>query len=132
EGFNRDEAGNRVFDGILAHVAGARRSTFQRFTQPSRTAGPLRNASFSPTEQFPFADLERRDPLTGVTDGLLSRARADGVAPKLFYPNSAYEYWGSGASLLHTSPDGTHDIAMSPDTRLYVFSGGQHGPARFP
>jgi hypothetical protein len=121
EGFNQDEHGARVFDGVFAHVAGARRSTFQRFVQPSRTAGPLRNASFSTTEQAPFHDEE-----------LLARARAAKVVPKIFYTNSTYEYWGSGASLLHTSTDGSQDRDLPESTRLYVFAGGQHGPASFP
>ena len=121
EGFNQDERGARVFDGIFSHVAGARRSTFQRFTQPSRTAGPLRNASLSPTEQPPFTYAE-----------LLARARSTRTEPKIFVTNSSYEYWGSGASLLHTSRDGSRDLDLPGNTRMYVFAGGQHGPASFP
>ena len=132
EGFNQDEAGGRVFDGILAHVAGGRRSTLQRFTQPSRTAGPLRNASLSPTEEFPYADLEQVNHLSGCKDGILNKARAAGVVPKIFYTNSAYEYWGSGGSLVHTTTDGKRDMTLPPTTRLYVFAGGQHGPSAFP
>jgi hypothetical protein len=132
EGFNQDEAGNRVFDGIFAHVAGGRRSTFQRFVQPSRTAGPLRNASMSTTEQFPFSDVMQSDPATGVRDSLLRKAEAARVVPKIFYTNSTYEYWGSAASLLHTSVDGSHDVDLPSTTRMYVFAGGQHGPAAFP
>ena len=132
EGFNQDESGKQVFDGVFAHVAGARRSTFQRFTQPSRTAGPLRNASFSTTEQFPYSDATLRDSATGARDGVLARALTAGVVPKIFYSNSTYEYWGSGASLVHTTPDGTADVPLPASTRLYVFAGGQHGPAAFP
>ena len=121
EGFNQDEQGDRVFDGIFGHVAGARRSTFQRFTQPSRTAGPRRNASLSTTEQPPYTDTE-----------LLARTRALKVEPKIFWTNSTYEYWGSGASLLHTTFDGLKDVPLGKNTRMYVFGGGQHGPAAFP
>jgi hypothetical protein len=120
EGFNQDEQRAMVFDGIFAHVAGARRSTFQRFTQPSRTAGPLRNASMSPTEQFPFANE------------ILAKAQASRTVPKIFYTNSAYEYWGSAASLTHTAPDGRSDVRIPSTTRIYMFAGGQHGPAAFP
>jgi hypothetical protein len=132
EGFNADESGKRVFDGMFAHVAGGRRSTFGRFAQPSRTAGPLRNASLSSTDQFPFTDIEQTDPNTNRRDGLLKRAAAAGVVPRMFYTNSTYEYWGSGGSLIHTSPDGARDIELPSTTRLYVFAGGQHGPAAFP
>ena len=127
-----DEAGKRVFDGIFAHVAGGRRTTLGRFAQPSRTAGPLRNASLSRTDEFPFSDVEQTDPHTKRRDGVLSRAVAANVVPNIFYTNSTYEYWGSGGSLIHTSPDGTRDIELPPTTRLYVFAGGQHGPASLP
>jgi hypothetical protein len=132
EGFNRSEDGRKVFDGIFAHIAGARRATFQRFVQLSRTAGPLRNASLSTTEQFPFADLDQKDHLTGKVDGILQRARTANVMPKVFYTNSAYEYWGSGASLIHTTTDGKRDHPIPPTTRIYLFAGGQHGPSAFP
>jgi Alpha/beta hydrolase domain len=37
DGFNADEQGRRVFDGLWAHVAGAGRGSFNhRFAQPSR------------------------------------------------------------------------------------------------
>ena len=120
EGFNQDEQRAIVFNGILAHVAGGRRSTFQRFTQPSRTAGPLRNASLSSTEQFPFANE------------ILAKAQASRTVPKIFYTNSSYEYWGSAASLTHTTPDGRADVVIPSTTRVYMFAGGQHGPAAFP
>jgi hypothetical protein len=132
EGFNADESGKKVFDGIFAHVAGSRRSAFPRFAQPSRTAGPLRNASLSPTEQFPFSDIEQADPLTDSRDGILKRAATAKAVPRIFYTNSAYEYWGSAGSLLHTTPDGSRDVELPAATRLYVYAGGQHGPASFP
>lgn len=127
EGFNEDEKGRQVFDGIFSHVAGGRRSTFQRFAQPSRTAGPLRNASFSSTDQFPYSDVSTKDWETGRTAGLLA-----GAVPKIFHTNSSYEYWGSAGSLLHTTVDGKKDLDLPSTSRIYMFSGGQHGPASFP
>lgn len=132
EGFNADEKGRRVFDGMLPHVAGGRRSTFERFTQPSRTAGPLRNASLSTTDQFPYSDAEDTEPATGRRDSLLARARAANVVPKILYTNSTYEYFGSAGGLIHTSLDGKRDLALPDTTRVYLLAGGQHGPAAFP
>ena len=65
EGFNADEKGRVVFDGLQPHVAGGRRTTFERFAQPSRTFGPYRNASLSTTGQFPYSDAEDSEPVTG-------------------------------------------------------------------
>ena len=132
EGFNADEQGKPVFDGLQPHVAGGRRTTFERFAQPSRTSGPYRNASFSTTDQFPYSDTEAAEPVTGRRDSLLSRARAAKVVPKIVYTNSSYEYYGSAGALLHTSPDGKHDLPLPTTTRLYLLTGGQHGPASFP
>lgn len=131
-GFNRDEHDRRVFDGVLSHVAGAGRGSFNfRFAQPSRDAHPFYNM-FYPTDIFPFTDLAEADPETGLTDGLLVRATKDQVVPKIFYTNSAYEYWGRSASLIHMAIDGQKDAAIPDTTRIYFFAGGQHGPASFP
>lgn len=131
-GFNRDEHDRRVFDGVLSHVAGAARGSFNfRFAQPSRDAHPFYN-TFYPTDIFPFTDFEEADPETGLTDGLLVRATKDRVVPKIFYSNTAYEYWGRSASLIHISIDGQKDAAIPDTTRIYFFAGGQHGPAPFP
>lgn len=130
-GFNADEKGRRVFDGIYGHVPGGRRSTFYRFSQPSRTAGPLRNATLSRTDEFPFTDGESTDAVSGRKDGLLARYTAE-TTPKIIYSNSTYEYWGSAGSLLHTTPDGKRDLPPPATTRIYLMSGGQHGPAPFP
>ena len=125
-GFNADEKGQRVFDGIWAHVAGAGRGSFDhRFAQPSRDGHPLLNL-FYPSDVFPFTDEVETD--EGITEGVLSRARKDGVVPKIFYTNGSYEYWGRAASLIHIAPDGKKDVAPAPDTRIYYLAGTQHGP----
>ena len=131
-GFNRDEKNRQVFDGVLAHVAGAARGSFNfRFAQPSRDGHPFMNL-FYPTDIFPFTDLPETDPETGLTDGLLVRAIKDHTVPKIFYSNSAYEYWGRAASLIHISIDGRKDANIPDTTRIYFLAGGQHGPAGFP
>jgi hypothetical protein len=131
-GFNEDETGRAAVDGVLSHVAGGGRGSFNhRFAQPSRDAHPFLNF-FYPTDIFPFTDIEQSDPETGLTDGLLNRARKAGVVPKIFYTNSSYEYWGRSASLIHTTIDGKADAEIPANTRIYLFAGGQHGPAPFP
>ncbi len=127
-GFNADEKNRRVFDGVWAHVAGAGRGSFNiRFAQPSRDGHPLMNL-FYPTDIFPFTDLPERDPDTGVTAGLLDRTLNTPGAPKIFYTNGSYEYWGRAASLIHTTADGKQDVPTAADTRIYFLAGTQHGP----
>jgi hypothetical protein len=131
EGFNADEEGKRALDGVLAHVAGAGRGSFNyRFAQPSRDAQPTSSVYF-PTDVFPFTDLPETDPITGERAGLLDRATADKVVPKIFFSNTSYEYWGRAAALISIDAEGKQDVPLSDNVRIYHFTGLQHfsGPA---
>lgn len=132
QGFNADEEGRMALDGVLAHVAGAGHGSFNyRFAQPSRDAQPT-SSVFFPTDIFPFTDLPEKDPITGETGGLLDRAAADKVLPKIFFSNTSYEYWGRAAALIHVSADGKRDATISPNVRIYHFTGLQHFSGPFP
>jgi Alpha/beta hydrolase domain len=132
EGFNADEQGRIALDGVLAHVAGAGRGSFNyRFAQPSRDAQPT-SSIFYPTDIFPFTDEPEKDPVTGATGGLLDRATADKVLPKIFFSNTSYEYWGRAAALIHVSADGKQDAAIGDHVRIYHFTGLQHYSVSFP
>jgi hypothetical protein len=116
DGFNADEQGKKVFDGVWAHVAGGGHGDFnQRFAQPSRTSGQFSGVDF-PTDLPPFNP-----------DELLTKSAKAGVAPKLLLSNGSHEYWGRAAGLNHISEDGKRDMALSPDVRLYFVAGTQHG-----
>ena len=132
QGFNADEEDRIALDGVLAHVAGAGRGSFNyRFAQPSRDAQPT-SSVFFPTDVFPFTDQPETDPLTGETGGLLDVAVKQNVAPKIFFSNTSYEYWGRVGALIHVTPDGLHDAAISPNVRIYHFTGLQHFSGYFP
>lgn len=131
-GFNEDEANRKAFDGVLAHVAGAGRGSFnQRFAQPSRDGHPYLNF-FYPTDIFPFTDVAQRDPETGLEDGLITHALPPAFQPYIFYTNSSYEYWGRAASLTHTTVDGRADVEIPANARIYLLTGAQHSVAPFP
>jgi len=130
--FNADEQGRQVMDGVIAHVAGAGRGSFNhRFAQPSRDAQPL-SSIFFPTDVFPYTDLPETDPATGETAGLLDAANKSHMAPKIFFTNTSYEYWGRAASLIHTSADGLKDVAPGENVRIYFLAGLQHFSVPFP
>jgi hypothetical protein len=132
EGFNADEEGRIALDGVLAHVAGAGRGSFNyRFAQPSRDAQPT-SSVFFPTDIFPFTDEPEKDPVTGATEGLLDRAVSDKVAPKIFFSNTSYEYWGRAAALISVTADGKQDAPIADNVRIYHFTGLQHFPGPFP
>ena len=127
-GFNADEKGAQVFDGVMAHIAGAARLSLNE-----RSAIPNALSFFTGTG-FPYANQSTRDPITGRVEGLLENDRARAVQPKIFYTNTSVEYWGGGrsAALVHAAPDGTADLVLPANERVYFLTGAQHGPARFP
>lgn len=126
-GFNTDEKGRQVFDGVLAHIAGAARLSINE-----RGATPNGSTAVTAT-RFPFADAAQRDPIGGTTEGLLDNDRARQNQPKVFYTNSAVEYWGSrAAALIHTTADGKSDIPLPGNVRTYFLTGTQHSPGQFP
>jgi hypothetical protein len=127
DGFNADEAGRQVFDGLMPHVAGAGLGFFNhRFASPTRHNTQHDNHVF-PADVFPFAYADEQDPYTGRTDGLLRKARAAGVVPKVMHTQTSAEYWTRAGSLVHTDPAGTRDAELPPEVRLYAFGGAQHG-----
>ena len=127
-GFNTDESGRQVFDGMMPHTAGAARIDLNR---PG--AEPVSLGMFTATS-FPFADAALRDPVTGAVDGTLDNDRSRGNQPYIFYTNTGVEYWGGGrvASLVHSTPDGQDDLTPPDNVRVYFLAGTQHGPGVFP
>ncbi|MSP03182.1 MAG: hypothetical protein EXR07_19360 [Acetobacteraceae bacterium] len=124
QGFNADENGARVFDGVLTHVAGIGRVFLDTpFAQPFRTRTWHEDHDF-PEIEFPFSAASMTDPVTGAAGALM---RGDASDPKLIETNTPTEYWQKGASLLHTDPLGGHDVALPANVRGYLISGSQHG-----
>jgi hypothetical protein len=128
EGFNTDEHDRQVFDGVMAHIAGA-----SRLSLNERWATPTGLGVYAATA-FPFADASLRDPVSGAQEGLLDNARIGGHAPKVFYTNTPVECWGTGraAALIHTSPDSATDPRCPTMSARNFIAGTQHSPSRFP
>ncbi len=127
-GFNTDEQGRQVFDGMMPHIAGASRIDLNR---PG--AYPASQGQFTATS-FPFTDAALVDPVSGIREGALENVRASNNQPKIFYTNSSVEYWGGGrvAAMIHTTPDAQQDLILQDNVRAYLLAGTQHGPSAFP
>ena len=126
-GFNRDDRGRKVFDGLLADVAGGGRGGFNmRFAQPSRDSNPFQN-TLTPVDHLPLhgsgtnrpADRHEGRPAhafasAGVlAQDLLHEFRVRILRPRRF--------------LIHITLDGTGDAKLARvDAHLYV----QRRPAR--
>lgn len=132
QGFNADERGRRVFDGVFDQVGGSGRGSFNhRFGQASRDALQFFNILF-PVDLFPFTDGPSTDPDTGATDALLASADRAGVTPRVFHLLTNSEYFNRAGSLVHTEADGRRDATLPPSTRVYMIASAPHGPGPFP
>ncbi|MGK0171159.1 MAG: hypothetical protein ACI9W2_002888, partial [Gammaproteobacteria bacterium] len=121
-GLNRCEDNSTAYDGMLVHVAGARRGSFNhRFSQPSNQTTPMWSHG------FPFADVSSTDALTGEQGAVMALSDRSNSMPRIIYTNSAAEYWRGDAALAHIDTDGKTDLPEHPSTRSYLFSSVQHG-----
>jgi hypothetical protein len=128
-GFNQDEHGRQVFDGMLPYINGAGGGFFNyRFAQPNRTAFQ-RWSHVYPEQISPFAYTSLTDPLTEKTDSILARCAASETCPKVMEVNDSNSYWFKSASLAITTPDGTKDLPDPSNVRLYLLSSIAHGVA---
>src|SRR5258708_19695087 len=86
QGFNEDEQGRRVFDGVFEQVGGSGRGSFNhRFGQASRDALQYFNILF-PVDLFPFTDGPETAPHTAAVATLLPRPTRTRTPPKPFHP----------------------------------------------
>ena len=121
DGFNADERGRAAFDGLLIASAGAGGGSFNhRFAMPGQAGNSVLSV-LRPVDVPPFTD-----------DGLLARARAAGVVPRIFYTFSSTEYWARAGSLTHTTDDGVRDVPLGDSSRLYFLSGTPHAGGPLP
>ncbi len=126
QGFNEDEDGRRVFDGLMPHIAGSRRMfTNARFARPG-VYSKQHEDHLTPGDQFPFSYVTLTDALTGRRDGILARCQTSGTCPKVIHTDTATEYWQARASLVVTDTRGA-DLALPSNVRVYLFASVPHG-----
>ncbi len=123
-GMNSDETGQKVFDGVFSHVAGAGKVFANHgFAMPGRTATQHEDRLY-PENWFPFSTAKTADPVSGQIASLLPGTAND---PKIIETNSATEYWQKGASLIHTDSGLRRDLKLPDNSRAYLIAGTQHG-----
>jgi Alpha/beta hydrolase domain len=124
-GFNADEAGRVVFEGLMPHISGGKKTfTNYRFSQPGRS--PYEHADMLyPGADFPFTYPVITDSITGKSDGFFARCLAAGNCPKIIKTDSEIEFYQQRASLVVTDTKGD-PIAMPDNVRLFLLSNLQH------
>jgi hypothetical protein len=126
-GFNEDESGRIVFDGMLQWIAaGDGINLNYRFSQPARTERNRQDQLYV-EGVFPFANQRTTDPITGKTAGRYDRCEKSKTCPLAMEVYSANEYWVKAASLFTTDPSGKKDLPDHPMSRYYFISSEQHG-----
>jgi hypothetical protein len=128
-GFNEDETGRIVIDGMMPYATGAAGRMWMnfRFAQPTVSA-QHHSRHHSREPEFPHTFPVLTDPLTGQTDGILRRCLASRTCPKFFAIDGANEYWQKSSSLNHTDGSGRDlDISrLAPNVRVYSIAGIEH------
>jgi Alpha/beta hydrolase domain len=126
-GFNEDESGRIVFDGLLQWIAaGDGINMNYRFSQPARTERNRQDQLYA-EGVFPFAHQRSTDPITGKTAGRYDKCTKTKTCPLGMEVYSANEYWVKAASLFTTDPAGKMDLPDHPMARYYFISSEQHG-----
>jgi hypothetical protein len=124
-GFNEDEAGRMVFEGLMPHIgAGKRMFTNYPFAQPGRNMQE-HGETLYPGTAFPFSYPVTTDAVTGRTDGWLARCLAASNCPKIIQTDTDLEFYQSFGSLVVTDTKG-EPLIMPDNVRLYYLSSLQH------
>ena len=129
-GFNQDEAGRIVIDGMMPYATGSGGNVWinYRFSQPTVSA-QQHSRRFSHEPELPHTLAVTHDPVTGQDDGVLKSCLASRTCPKFFNIDGESEYWNKSNALHHTDGLG-HDLAidsLAPDNaRVYFISSIQH------
>jgi hypothetical protein len=126
-GFNEDEHGNRVFDGLDPDIASYRISLNVRFAQPTRLAGTQHTEKQFPGQEAPTTWGDEHDRFAHIDGGLLDRCRQSQTCPKIFNTVSSTEYWQAGMSFTTADVDAAADLEIPENVRIYLFASAQHG-----
>jgi hypothetical protein len=130
-GFNQDESGKKVVDGIQNWIGGSTGIFVNyRFGQGGRTQRQ-HIARWFPEFQGPFTNQVMLDPITGKTDGRLARCTASNTCPKIFETNSANEYWSKNMAVGLVDTKGK-DLTNEPANVRNYFISSLHHAGAFP
>src|SRR5207245_5264189 len=125
-GFNEDEKGKRVFDGLEPDIASYRISLNIRYAQPTRLAGTQHTEKQFPGQESPTTWGDTYDRFAHIDGGLLDRCRRSDTCPKVFNTVSSTEYWQAGMSFTTADVDAHDDLAIHDNVLIYTFPSAQH------
>ena len=125
-GFNEDESGRIVWDGVNPHIAARQMALNFRFANGNGAAGPYEPGSEGVLWWSDYKDEARNRPAAG----LLDRCTASNTCPKIIETFGALEFWYLRESPNLVGTDAKTDIPLPANVRRYYFPGTSHGGGR--
>ncbi|WP_338050917.1 MULTISPECIES: alpha/beta hydrolase domain-containing protein [Ramlibacter] len=122
-GFNRDEAGRQVHDGLWPIIAGRRIALNFRWAQPDGVLELYQAGSEGPQWWLPHPDPVRG----GAAAGLLDRCTATRTCPKVIEHFGAAEVWALKLTPEWVGTEGRTDLPLPPNVRRYYIAASNHG-----
>ncbi|MFO1220722.1 MAG: alpha/beta hydrolase domain-containing protein [Burkholderiaceae bacterium] len=122
-GFNQDEAGKPVHDGLWPIIAGRRIALNFRWAQPDGVLELYQAGSEGPQWWLPQADR-----LRGIAAaGILDRCRASRTCPKIIEHFGSAEVWALKLTPEWVGTDGRADLPLPANVRRYYIASSTHG-----
>jgi hypothetical protein len=122
-GFNRDENGKQVHDGLWPIIAGRRIALNFRWAQPDGVLELYQAGSEGPQWWLPNADPVRGGP----TAGLLDRCQATNTCPKIIEHFGSAEVWALKLTPEWIGTDARVDLPLPANVRRYYIASSNHG-----
>jgi Alpha/beta hydrolase domain len=125
-GFNQDEAGRIVWDGVNDHIPGRQLPLNVRFGTPGSIAGLYELGWEGVLWWHDYPDDLRHRP----TAGMLDRCTESGTCPKIVETFGGSEFWNLRVSTNLVGTKAESDIPLPANVRRYYFPGTTHGGGR--
>ncbi|RPI57223.1 MAG: hypothetical protein EHM55_02580 [Acidobacteria bacterium] len=122
-GFNQDERGRMVWDGMNPHIAARFTDLNRRFAFPGGLVWPRELGHEGPVWWTPWQDVARGRPAAS----LLDRCRATSTCPKIVETFGSAEVWGLRQSFTLVGTTAKADIPIPDNVRRYYFASVSHG-----
>lgn len=125
-GFNRDEAGRQVHDGLWPIIAGRRIALNFRWAQPDGVLELYQAGSEGPQWWLPHADPVR-DGSGAKAVGILDRCETSKTCPKIMEHFGSAEVWALKLTPEWIGTDARADLPLPANVRRYYIASSNHG-----
>ena len=122
-GFNQDESGKQVHDGLWPIIAGRRIALNFRWAQPDGVLELYQAGSEGPQWWLPEADAVRATPAAG----LLDRCSQSKTCPKIVEHFGSAEVWALKLTPEWIGTDARKDLPLPANVRRYYIGSSNHG-----